>query len=112
VIDILPTCCEVAGATYPQEYDGNRIKPLAGRSLVPVFEGRGREPHDILHWAHEGNHAIRSGTWKLVMEKNQPWELYDIEADRTELHDLAPEKPEVVADLRAAFEAWAKEVGV
>lgn len=112
VIDIMPTCCEVANAAYPSEYNGNKIRPVEGKSLVPVFEGRGRTPHDILHWAHEGNHAIRTGPWKLVMEKNRPWELYNIEEDRTELNDLAEEKPELLAELRRKFEAWAQEVGV
>ncbi len=112
IIDIMPTCCEVAGATYPAEYHGNTITPVQGKSLVPVFEGRGREPHEILHWAHMGNHAIRAGKWKLVMEKNGPWELYDMEADRTETHNLADEKPDVVAELKAKFDDWAEQVGV
>ncbi|MFW6146737.1 MAG: arylsulfatase [Planctomycetota bacterium] len=112
VIDIMPTCCELAGARYPEEYGGRPVTPVEGRSLVPVFEGRGRTPHDILHWAHEGNHAIRAGKWKLVMEADSPWELYDMEADRTELNDLAQDAPELVAELREKFETWARKVGV
>jgi len=38
--------------------------------------------------------AIREGKWKLVAKEDQPWELYDMEADRTEMHDLAAEMPE------------------
>ena len=112
IIDFMPTCCEVAGATYPEEFDGHAIQPVQGRSLVPVFEGRSRTPHEILHWAHEGNHAIRAGKWKLVMEANSPWELYDMEADRTELNDLSQQRPDVVEELRDKFERWAREVGV
>jgi arylsulfatase len=112
VIDVMPTCCEVAGTSYPEEYGGRPVTPVEGRSLVPVFEGRDREPHEVLHWAHEGNHAIRTGKWKLVMEKNGPWELYDMEADRTELRNLASEMPELMAELRERFEGWARRVGV
>jgi arylsulfatase A-like enzyme len=112
VIDIMPTLCDVAGAEYPREFNGNAITPAEGRSLLPVFEGRGREPHAILHWAHCGNHAIRTPRWKLVMEKDRPWELYDMEADRTELDDLAARMPDRVDELRGEFERWARKVGV
>ena len=40
------------------------------------------------------------------------WELYDIVDDRTELHDLAPAHPDVVADLAADWDRWAERVGV
>ncbi len=113
VIDFMPTCCELAGAAYPTEYHGgNEIKPVEGKSLASVLEGGSRDAHDILHWAHEGNHAIRAGKWKLVMEDGSPWELYDMEADRTELNDLSDEKPELMEELRSDFEEWAEEVGV
>lgn len=112
IVDVMPTVCELAGATYPGQFEGHAITPTAGRSLVPVLAGKTREPHPILHWAHEGNHAIRAGKWKLVMEGHRPWELYDMEADRTELNDLAAAKPTVVADLRARFDRWADHVGV
>jgi len=39
------------------------------------------------------------------MEK---WELYDLQADRTELINVVERHPEVVADLLARWEAWAK----
>jgi hypothetical protein len=38
--------------------------------------------------------------------------LYDIAADRTELHDRAADQPEVVKQLRGAYDTWAKRVGV
>jgi arylsulfatase len=112
VIDIMPTCCELAGASYPAAHNGTAVKPVEGKSLVPVFEGRGRTPHELLHWAHEGNHAIRTGNWKLVMEKDRPWELYDMAADRTEVNDLAAGKPALVGELEAKFQRWARRVGV
>jgi arylsulfatase len=54
---------------------------------------------------------VRNGQWKLVwdtMNKAHQWELYDMNEDRTELHDLASAQPDRVATLRAAYEAWAK----
>ena len=42
----------------------------------------------------------------------QPWELYDMDADRTELHDLRAEYPDRVAAMAAQYDAWAKRTRV
>jgi arylsulfatase len=57
------------------------------------------------------------GNWKLVSLYSRPksdytpWELYDIDADRSELNDLASQMPERVTDMESAWMAWAKKVG-
>jgi len=107
IIDIMATCVDVAGARYPTHYAGFPIKPLEGKSLVPLFEGK---PFDVrpIFWEHEGNRAVRVGRWKLVAKgPGGPWELYDMVLDRTELNDLASEYPEKVARLKALWESWA-----
>ena len=63
-------------------------------------------------WEHEGNRAFRDGKWKLVAKENQPWELYDIEADRTEMNDLASKQPAKVKELAAKWDAWAARANV
>jgi arylsulfatase len=55
---------------------------------------------------------VRRGKWKLVRKYRQPWELYDIEADRTELNDLASGHPDLVNELEAAYQTWADRCGV
>ena len=40
IIDLLPTCIDLAGTTYPAAHAGNVITPVAGRSLKPVFAGK------------------------------------------------------------------------
>jgi arylsulfatase A-like enzyme len=69
-----------------------------------------------LAWEHHGNSALRDGKWKIVTEyrDNQPtkWELYDMESDRTELHDLAATQPEKLKELLDKWQAWADRVGV
>ena len=112
LVDIMTTCVDAAGAKYPQEYHGQQIKPMEGTSLRPAFEGKGLARAKPLVWEHEGNRAIRDGRWKLVAKENQPWELYDMEADRSELHDLAQKQPERVASLSAAWDAWAQRADV
>ena len=107
ITDIMTTCVDVAGATYPAEFNGRPIPPMEGRSLLPAFENKliGR---DAIYWEHEGNAGVRVGDWKLVrLGRAGAWELYDMKADRTELHDLATKNPEVTKELSAKWEAWA-----
>lgn len=111
LIDIMATIVEVTGAQYPAEYAGNRIPPLEGRSLLPVFADD--EPLSrMIFWEHEGNAAVRDGKWKLVRNYPGEWELYDMDTDRTELHDLAPRYPERVETMAAAHREWGERCGV
>jgi len=111
VIDVMATCVELAGAAYPAVRAGERVQPMEGVSLVPAFQGR-RIEHDALYWEHEGNRAIRVGRWKLVAKgPSGPWELYDMQRDRTELRNLASDQPERVSQMARRWEAWARRVG-
>ena len=112
LVDIMATCCDVAGVEYPKTYDGREVTPLEGRSLAPIFDGRQREPHKAIFWEHEGNRAVRMGKWKLVSRHPGGWELYDMEADRTELANLAAGQPDRVKEMVAAYDAWAARAGV
>jgi len=111
VIDIMPTCLEVARYRYPKLYEARPITPLEGRSLVPLFEGETREPK-VLCWEHEGNRAVRDGKWKIVALKGRPWELYDMEADRSETVNLAEKYPVIVQDLESTYNVWAERCNV
>jgi arylsulfatase len=108
----MATCVDVAGAAYPVEKDGEKIQPLEGVSLRPAFAGKGIERPQPICWEHEGNRAIREGQWKLVAKENQPWELYDMAADRTEMNNLAAQQPGKVKELAARWEEWAKRANV
>ena len=109
--DIMATVLDLTGTEYPATLDGHAIAPLEGQSLVPAFTGElpARGP---MFWEHEGNAAVRIGRWKLVRNYPQAWELYDLDADRTELHDIAAQHPQRVADMAAQYDAWAARCGV
>jgi arylsulfatase A-like enzyme len=107
LIDLTATCVDLADAKPPES-----APALEGVSLRPAFEGKSLERQNPIFWEHEGNKAVRQGKWKLVSKNDQPWELYDIDADRPESHDLAAKEPAKVSELAAAWEAWAKKVGV
>ena len=102
LIDIAPTCLAAAGL------EG---KGMEGQSLLPVF-ARDQEQARTLFWEHEGNRAVRKGDYKLVAIHDAPWELYDMSKDRSELKDLSSAMPGKARELRTAYEAWARRVGV
>jgi len=112
LIDLMATCVDVGGVKYPQEFGGKKIQPMEGRSLVPAFVGKPIE-RDAIYWEHEGNRAVRVGKWKLVAAGERGrWELYDMEADRTELNNLAAAQPERTKAMAAKWQAWAERANV
>lgn len=103
VIDLMPTALELAGA-----------KPAGfpGRSLSYLWK-QDRQPERTYCWEHEGNKAIRKGRWKLVRDHDDPaWQLYDMQADPTEMHDLSAGEEDRVRSMLAEYTAWEKQVGV
>jgi arylsulfatase len=112
LIDIMATCVDLAGAEYPRERDGHKIQPMEGVSLRPLFAEKLIHRAQPIFWEHEGNRAVRDGNWKLVSKENQPWELYDMERDRTELNDLASAEPATVKELAAQWDTYAQRANV
>lgn len=111
--DIMTTCLEVAGIQYPSTTtSGNSTPRLAGESLLPIFQGKVRPDRGPIFWEHHGNCAVRSGRWKLVSQFPEYWELYDMEEDRTEMHDVSDKYPDHVKQMANAYHEWARRVGV
>jgi arylsulfatase len=111
VIDLMPTCLELAGTKFPAKFGDRTLTPLEGRSLLPAFRGEGTSPR-TLAWEHEGNRGLRSGDWKLVGSYQKPWELYDLSVDRSECHSLAASNSDRLNSLIAEWQKWADRVGV
>ena len=113
LVDIMATCVDLAKAVYPAERDGAPVPPMEGVSLAPAFRGEPLARKNPLFWEHEGNRALRDGRWKLVAKGPAgPWELYDMEKDRTEMHDLAAAQPERVKAMAERWETMARAQGV
>lgn len=108
LIDIMATCVDLAGANYPAERGGHAILPMEGVSLRAALDGQPLGRKQPIFWEHEGNKAARDGRWKLVMRHRQSWQLFDMEADRTEQHDLMRDHPEIASRLEAAWIAWSR----
>ena len=116
--DIMATCVEVSGAVYPETRDGNEIIPMEGTSLVPAFSGE-KTSRGKLFWEHEGNIAVRDGRWKIVLKTGEghvfdtgKTELYDLEADPAEMHDLSDRMPEKVREMLGDWDRWAVRTDV
>jgi len=111
VIDLLPTCLDVAGIRFPDEFNTKTPLPPEGVSLRPALTDKPL-PERLIFWEHMGNAGVRQGEWKLVREKNKPWELYNLERDPTEMVDLAEQKSRRVAEMEAAYQRWARRANV
>jgi arylsulfatase A-like enzyme len=106
LIDLMPTVVAVSGAQYPEQIGARQIPPMAGTSLIPALRGD-RLPDRTLYFEHEGARAVREGRYKLTALRGEPWMLYDIKHDRTELVDLADKHPRRVEILAGKWDAWA-----
>ena len=106
--DVLPTFVEIAGGAPPEDIDG--------LSVLPTLTGDGdQKMHEYLYWElpnydsatgefrdETPSQGLRMGKWKAVRpEADGPVELYDLEADPAEAHDLSAEQPEVMAKVEA-----------
>ena len=107
LVDIMATCVDLAGAKYPDEFKDSKIEPMQGVSLRPGFAGKPLARTQPIFWEHEGNKAVRDGKWKLVMRHKLAWQLFDMDADRTEQHDVSKEHPEIASRLESAWTGWA-----
>ena len=107
LIDIVPTVLELAGVQKPKEWQGEAIPEAPGRSLATAFAKDVLVPRESLWWMHEGHRAVRVGDWKLVALRGEPWELYDLQTDRAEQHDLAAKNPEKVKELERVWQEQA-----
>ena len=114
-VDFAPTFMDAAGLPLPAD--------MQGRSLMPLFKGkvpsdwRGswyyRYYHDPGDHNTRAHYGVRTTTHKLIYfwKKNQ-WEMYDLIADPSELHNLYsdPEQAETVVKLKAELYRLKKEL--
>ena len=106
VIDLLPTCVDLALGVYPSGKFGHADLP--GISLLPAIKN-GELQKRTLYFEHQSSCAVISDNWKLVRnDRNSPWELINLDTDPFEQEDLSARYPERVKTLEGEWNAWAE----
>ena len=97
--DVLPTLAQLTGATAPKEIDGLSILPtLLGEDVV----GHKQKQHEYLYWEYRKQTAVRMNHFKAIQPTDSgPWELYDLDKDVSEKHNIAAARPAVLAKMKA-----------
>ncbi len=116
--DILPTLCEIAGIKTAVSLDGI--------SFLPALTGKKQRVHDYLYWEYYDynynwdkpnnklprnwleNAAVRMGNWKavkkdLLKSPDAAIELYNLETDPGEQHDVAADNPKIMMQIQKIF---------
>jgi arylsulfatase A-like enzyme len=99
ITDLLPTFCDLAGVPCPVGIDGVSIAPTL------LGSGHQRQREFIIHEAG-GSSSIIKGRHKLIRSvskrsKELTLELYDLQADHSEKHNIASDHPALVKELNA-----------
>lgn len=105
-MDLLPTFLELAGMSFPPA-DGPAA--LDGVSLVPVLLRGESIAERTLFWRTADMKAVRHGPWKVVIQHDQPPELYELTTDLGERKNLAAQKPKRLSEMLAALAIWQKQ---
>ncbi|CAN5371033.1 arylsulfatase AtsA [soil metagenome] len=119
IMDLAPTFLEVSGGTYPSTYQGRKISPYKGASLLPILNKEKNYIHDknyIMGWELFGRCAIRKGKWKITKIEypfgKGVFELFNIEKDPCESNDLSQLYPEVYLEMISHWKMYVKDNGV
>ena len=119
VWDIMPTILEFSGIPHPEKYQGRQVERMRGQSLKSVLAGSMKAVYgadEFVGGEMQNGKWMRQGDFKAVSVAppygTGSWHLYNVVDDPGETHDLASEKPETLKKLQAAWDRYAKEVGV
>jgi arylsulfatase A-like enzyme len=86
---------------------------MEGLNLLPILEGKTASTARTLFWRinvpTRQQRAVRQGDWKLLVDGDDLL-LYDLRLDIGERNDVARERPDLVAKLRALIADWEKDV--
>jgi arylsulfatase len=126
LVDVVPTILEVTHIPMPTEVNGIEQMPLAGKSFVDSFADPNASARTEQYFEILSNRSVYDGGWKANAQHTLPWrqdlapgnwdkdkwELYNLDEDFSEASDLAGEKPDLLAAMKAKFDELAKKYHV
>lgn len=132
VNDVAATLYEVTGIQFPSVVDGIEQLPLDGVSFAYTFgDARAASRHHVQYFEMVGNRAIYDDGWVAAASHFDPssadmtagiapdidfskdrWELYDVNTDFSEAHDVAAQYPNRLKELQSLFDREARRNGV
>ena len=120
VIDVLPTILDLLGKEAPSIYKGVEQVPVQGVSMRYTFTHPQAPTRKITqHFELTGDRAIWHRGWKAVVKHeqgadfaNDAWELYHLDEDFSESHNVAQEQPQKLKELVDLWWTEAREYGV
>ncbi len=119
IMDLAPTFLDLAGGTFPSSYHGRPLAPYKGASILPLLNKKKNYVHNedyVMGWELFGRCAVRKGKWKIT--KIEPpfgkgvFELFDMEDDPTESHNLSKQFPDKYIEMLEHWKAYVKDNGV
>jgi arylsulfatase len=126
--DIAPTIYDVAGIRFPEKVDGVKQVPLEGTSLSYTFNNAAAPgSHTTQYFEMVGNRGIykdgwwagarhllpwKRDAWETAEIGQHPWELYNLNEDYSQAHNLATKNPEKLQELVALFDSEAERNNV
>ena len=98
--DFVPTACEILKIKSPKNIDGISYLPTL------LGEGNKQKKHAFLYWEfpqYGGQQAVRLGNWKgirmNILKGNMKIQLFDLDNDIQEQHDVAAQHPDIVKQI-------------
>lgn len=127
IMDIAPTMFEMAGISHPApSFKGREVVGMRGKSMVPWLKGESSTIHaaDFVEgWEMSGRAAVRKANWKAVYLPSRTfgkpsragsdkWELFDLNKDPGEIHDLSDQHPDILKELLKLWDQYVLDTGV
>lgn len=104
-MDLLPTFAKLAGAKLPND------RVIDGKDVWPVLTGKASTPHEAFFYHSRTNlNAVRSGNWKLHVNKGKPTQLYNLETDIGEKQNVLKANPDIVRRLQNHLQTFTNDI--
>jgi arylsulfatase A-like enzyme len=116
VRDIMPTMLDLAGVVHTKQFNGRQVRPMQGRSVLDLFEGKVATPYaEASQVGYElfGLKAYFVDDWKILWMPKPfgpgEWELFNLKQDPAEINDLGGQHSGKLKEMITMWEQYKKE---